>query len=176
MTIGRFLKTEEAAGHMGERTMRNVLSAVALLDVSGPGRHGPSRPPQPGKPDRVPPPFRQSRAVCKILRQSGAGQLADAGPCDRACSSLRLSRRSQTSVPALDTSACGWQRRFLEGSFTPSIWSPVDARAHSQTGGRRRAGTNLTTVQAGGASPNLPKPVDIAIVINTYHHLPSRPT
>jgi hypothetical protein len=50
----------------------------------------------------------------------------------------------------------------------------VDARAHSQTRGRRtsperrhRAGTDV--------SPNVPKPVDIVIVVDTYHHLPNRP-
>ena len=35
---------------------------------------------------------------------------------------------------------------------------------------------NVITVQASGASPNLPKPVDVAIVVDTYHHLPKRPT
>jgi ubiquinone/menaquinone biosynthesis C-methylase UbiE len=36
--------------------------------------------------------------------------------------------------------------------------------------------TNVVTVQATGASPTLPKPVDVAIVVDTYHHLPNRPT
>lgn len=34
---------------------------------------------------------------------------------------------------------------------------------------------NVVTVQAGGGSPNVPKPVDIVIVVDTYHHLPNRP-
>ena len=34
---------------------------------------------------------------------------------------------------------------------------------------------NVVTVQASGASPNLPKPVDIVLVVDTYHHLPNRP-
>jgi ubiquinone/menaquinone biosynthesis C-methylase UbiE len=34
---------------------------------------------------------------------------------------------------------------------------------------------NVVTVQASGTSPNLPKPVDIALIVDTYHHLPSRP-
>ena len=36
--------------------------------------------------------------------------------------------------------------------------------------------SNLTTVQASGMSPNLPKPVDLVLVVDTYHHLPSRAT
>jgi ubiquinone/menaquinone biosynthesis C-methylase UbiE len=35
---------------------------------------------------------------------------------------------------------------------------------------------NLVTVQANATSPNLPKPVDIVLIVDTYHHLPSRPT
>lgn len=34
---------------------------------------------------------------------------------------------------------------------------------------------NVVTVQASGASPNVPKPVDIVLVVDTYHHLPNRP-
>ena len=36
--------------------------------------------------------------------------------------------------------------------------------------------SNLITVQASGTSPNLPKPVDLVLVVDTYHHLPSRAT
>jgi ubiquinone/menaquinone biosynthesis C-methylase UbiE len=35
---------------------------------------------------------------------------------------------------------------------------------------------NVVTLQASGTSPNLPKPVDLVIVVDTYHHLPNRPT
>ena len=35
---------------------------------------------------------------------------------------------------------------------------------------------NIVPVQASGTSPQLPKPVDLVIVVDTYHHLPSRPT
>jgi ubiquinone/menaquinone biosynthesis C-methylase UbiE len=33
---------------------------------------------------------------------------------------------------------------------------------------------NLVTVQANATSPSIPKPVDLAIIVDTYHHLPSR--
>ena len=34
---------------------------------------------------------------------------------------------------------------------------------------------NLTPVLAAAASPNLPEPVDVVLVVDTYHHLPNRP-
>jgi cyclopropane fatty-acyl-phospholipid synthase-like methyltransferase len=33
---------------------------------------------------------------------------------------------------------------------------------------------NVTPVLAGGSSPNLPKPVDTVIVVDTFHHIPNR--
>jgi len=35
--------------------------------------------------------------------------------------------------------------------------------------------SNVTAVLAGAASPNLPQPVDVILVVDTYHHLPNRP-
>jgi len=34
--------------------------------------------------------------------------------------------------------------------------------------------SNVTAVLAGAASPNLPEPVDVILVVDTYHHLPNR--
>ena len=43
---------------------------------------------------------------------------------------------------------------------------------------RKRADTehlkNVVAVQANEASPNLPKPVDMVLIVDTYHHLPNR--
>jgi hypothetical protein len=35
---------------------------------------------------------------------------------------------------------------------------------------------NVTTVHATPTGPNLPEPVDLVLVVDTYHHLPSRGT
>ncbi len=35
---------------------------------------------------------------------------------------------------------------------------------------------NIVPVQASSGSPNLPKSVDLALIVNTYHHLPNRAT
>ena len=34
---------------------------------------------------------------------------------------------------------------------------------------------NVETVLASGTSPQLPKPVDVVVIVDTYHHLPNRP-
>ncbi|MEZ5419517.1 MAG: class I SAM-dependent methyltransferase [Vicinamibacterales bacterium] len=34
---------------------------------------------------------------------------------------------------------------------------------------------NMRAVQAGPSSPNLPEPVDVVLVVDTYHHIPNRP-
>src|SRR5262245_29666846 len=34
---------------------------------------------------------------------------------------------------------------------------------------------NVVPVLAGAATPNLPRPVDLALIVDTYHHLPDRP-
>jgi ubiquinone/menaquinone biosynthesis C-methylase UbiE len=35
---------------------------------------------------------------------------------------------------------------------------------------------NIVTVEASTTGPNLPKPIDLAIVVDTYHHIADRPT
>lgn len=35
--------------------------------------------------------------------------------------------------------------------------------------------TNVRPVLAAATSPNLPEPVDVVLVVDTYHHLPNRP-
>jgi ubiquinone/menaquinone biosynthesis C-methylase UbiE len=45
---------------------------------------------------------------------------------------------------------------------------------HIRTRAERAGATNVVTVQAAAASPNLPAPVDVVLIVNTYHHLPDR--
>jgi cyclopropane fatty-acyl-phospholipid synthase-like methyltransferase len=40
---------------------------------------------------------------------------------------------------------------------------------------RKEGLTNITGVTASATSPNLPEPVDVILVVDTYHHLPNRP-
>ena len=41
--------------------------------------------------------------------------------------------------------------------------------------GRREAITNLTAVQAAPDDPRLPRPVDLVLLVDTYHHVAERP-
>ena len=43
-------------------------------------------------------------------------------------------------------------------------------------GAHKEQATNVTGVLAGASSPNLPEAVDVILVVDTYHHLPNRPT
>jgi cyclopropane fatty-acyl-phospholipid synthase-like methyltransferase len=40
---------------------------------------------------------------------------------------------------------------------------------------KREGLTNITGVTATATTPNLPEPVDVILVVDTYHHLPDRP-
>ena len=46
--------------------------------------------------------------------------------------------------------------------------------AHIQKRAAAAGVTNIVTVRAGERSPKLPKPVDVLLVVDTYHHLPDR--
>lgn len=50
----------------------------------------------------------------------------------------------------------------------PAMLEFIQKRAHGEHL------MNIVTVQATADSPNLPKPVDAILIVNTYHHLPSR--
>ncbi len=40
---------------------------------------------------------------------------------------------------------------------------------------KKEALPNIVSVQSSADSPNLPAPVDVVLIVDTYHHLPSRP-
>jgi SAM-dependent methyltransferase len=41
---------------------------------------------------------------------------------------------------------------------------------------RREGLTNVTSVQASPSAPGLPRPVDLVLIVNTYHHIAERPS
>jgi ubiquinone/menaquinone biosynthesis C-methylase UbiE len=45
---------------------------------------------------------------------------------------------------------------------------------HIRTRAAAAALANIVTVKADASSPNLPKPVDLVLVVDTYHHIPNR--
>lgn len=50
----------------------------------------------------------------------------------------------------------------------PSMVKYLSARA------TKEGVKNLLAVQAGESSPNLPEPVDVVLIVDTYHHIPNR--
>ena len=70
--------------------------------------------------------------------------------------SMRLAKTPGVSIYAVDVE--------------PRMIDYLKKRAASENA------TNVTAVLAGAASPNLPEPVDLILVVDTYHHLPNRPT
>ncbi len=47
--------------------------------------------------------------------------------------------------------------------------------AHLADRAKKEGLANVRAVQASAASPNLPEPVDLVLVVNTYHHIDNRP-
>lgn len=47
--------------------------------------------------------------------------------------------------------------------------------AHLSERAKKEGLANIRPVQASAASPNLPEPVDLVLVVNTYHHIENRP-
>lgn len=60
------------------------------------------------------------------------------------------------------------QGRVYAVDIEPSMVHYLEERA------RKEGLSNLTAVQGGPASPNLPEPVDLILMVDTYHHLEGR--
>jgi cyclopropane fatty-acyl-phospholipid synthase-like methyltransferase len=69
--------------------------------------------------------------------------------------SMRLARVPGVAVLAVD--------------IEPKMVDYLRQRAHKEHA------ANVTPVLASASSPNLPEPVDVVLVVDTYHHLPNRP-
>ena len=67
--------------------------------------------------------------------------------------------------------------RLARSPAAPKIYA-VDIEPAMVEYVRQRAAreglTNVVAVQAGPAGPNLPEPVDVVLIVDTYHHLPDR--
>jgi ubiquinone/menaquinone biosynthesis C-methylase UbiE len=93
--------------------------------------------------------------VIETLRLRPDASVADIG-AGTGYFSVRLARAVPTgTVYAVD--------------IEPAMLAHIGQRAGSESLG------NIVTIQATGASANLPKPVDMILIVDTYHHLPDRP-
>jgi SAM-dependent methyltransferase len=67
--------------------------------------------------------------------------------------------------------------RLARAAAQPKVYA-VDIEpgmlAHLQHRARKEGLANVTTVQATAEGPNLPEPVDVVLIVDTYHHIPNR--
>ena len=151
--------------------MISVLIAVALtLSVFVPAL---AQQPQPQKPQHMEHKFddparyaksfddpardawqRPARVIEALELKSGVN-VADIG-AGTGYFSMRLAKVPGVSVFAVD--------------IEPKMVEYLKQRA------QKEHATNVTAVLARQSSPNLPEPVDVILVVDTYHHLPNRPT
>ena len=94
-----------------------------------------------------------SRVIDALALKSGA-KVADIG-AGTGYFSMRLAKTPGVSVFAVD--------------IEPNMIEYLKNRAATEKA------ANVTAVLASPNSPNLPEPVDVILVVDTYHHLPNRP-
>ena len=92
--------------------------------------------------------------VIDALQLTSGMKVADIG-AGTGYFSMRLAKVPGVSVFAVD--------------IEPKMVEYLQQRAHKEHA------MNVTAVLAGASSPNLPEPVDVILVVDTYHHLPTRP-
>ena len=150
----------------------NRIIFVALVSVCSSAAVVAQQPPPPVKPDHMnhkfDDPARYAKSfddpsrdawqmpsrVIETLQLKPAMKIADIG-AGTGYFSMRLAKVPGVSVFAVD--------------IEPKMLDYLKQRAHSEHA------MNVTTVLAGASSPNLPEPVDVILVVDTYHHLPNRP-
>ena len=93
-------------------------------------------------------------SVIDALQLKSGMKVADIG-AGTGYFSMRLAKVPGVSVFAVD--------------IEPKMVEYLQQRAHKEHA------MSVTAVLAGASSPNLPEPVDVILVVDTYHHLPNRP-
>ena len=151
--------------------MTRHLFAVCLVTIALSSQPAGAQQHQPSKPDHMDhkfdDPARFAKAfddpardawqmparVIEALQLQPGMKVADIG-AGTGYFSMRLARVPGVSVFAVD--------------IEPKMVDYLQQRA------RKEQLSNVTAVIAGAASPNLPEPVDVILVVDTYHHLPNR--
>lgn len=149
-----------------------VASAVALVSsLTAPGAF--AQPPQPPhKPDHMQHRFDDPERFAKSFDdpERDAWQMptrviealalkADSAVADIGAGTGYFTMRLAKAVPQGTVYAVDVEQAMLDF---------ITKRTHGEHA------MNVVTVLASAGSPNLPKPVDVILIVNTYHHLPSR--
>jgi ubiquinone/menaquinone biosynthesis C-methylase UbiE len=96
---------------------------------------------------------------------------------DRVISTLGLNRDSLVADVGAGTGY--FSVRLAKAVPTGTVYAVDIEHGMLEHIGKRAAAerlTNIVPVHASAASPNLPKPVDVVLIVDTYHHLPTRST
>jgi cyclopropane fatty-acyl-phospholipid synthase-like methyltransferase len=88
-----------------------------------------------------------------------------------------LALKSGQSVADIGAGTGYFSSRLARSAAAPTVYA-VDIEpsmvAHLKARAEKEGLKNLTAVQAGADGPNLPAPVDTILIVDTYHHIPSR--
>jgi len=95
---------------------------------------------------------------------------------DKVLAALQL--KPGQSVADLGAGTGYFSVRLAKLSVAPKVFAAdieLSMVAYLQSRAQREALPNLIPVQAAETSPNLPEPVDLILIVDTYHHLTDRP-
>jgi ubiquinone/menaquinone biosynthesis C-methylase UbiE len=88
-----------------------------------------------------------------------------------------LSLKPGQSVADIGAGTGYFTARLAKSAAAPKVFA-VDIEAtmvsYLRTRATREGLKNVVAVQAGADRTNLPEPVDVALVVDTYHHIPNR--
>lgn len=94
---------------------------------------------------------------------------------DRVIAALNL--KPGQSVADIGAGTGYFTARLAKSPAAPKVFA-VDIEAtmvsYLRTRAQREGLKNVAAVQAGADRTNLPEPVDVALVVDTYHHIPNR--
>lgn len=94
---------------------------------------------------------------------------------DRVIAALNL--RAGMTVADIGAGTGYFAARLAKHATAPTVYA-VDIEpamvSYLKTRATREGLHNLKAIQASGTSPNLPEPVDVILIVDTYHHIADR--
>ena len=151
---------------------RRILAATTILAVLAAGLAMRAQQPPPAKPDHMHHRFDDPEKYAKSFDDPARDKWQMP---DRVIEALELT--DGMSVADIGSGTGYFSMRLAKATAKPTVYA-VDIEQTMVDYLRKRAATehatNVVPVLATANSPNLPKPVDLVVVVDTYHHLPSR--
>ena len=157
---------------MAYRPLPTLLALCAIATVNGTAQQHPPGHQQPAKPDHMHHRFDDPERYAKSFDDPArdAWQMPD-----QVITALKLS--PDASVADLGAGTGYFSLRLAKAVPGGTVYAvDIEPAMLGHIAKRAAAGniTNIVTVQGAERSPNLPKPVDLLLVVDTYHHLPDR--